>query len=65
MEARTIEVRKAFAVCEYWERNQDESNIHVQFIHFDKVEVNILDGYEGTIDDAVETVQSVIFNAHL
>jgi hypothetical protein len=61
-----INVDNANNVVDYWERNQDDSNILVEFIDFDKVEVSIdEDNYDGTIEDAIESVKDTIFNARL
>lgn len=49
----------------YWENRRQDSLIHLSFIDFDKIEVYIEDGYNGTIKDAVEYVENVIFNSHL
>jgi hypothetical protein len=60
-----IDVNNANNIINYWERNETDSEIYLQFIYFDKIEVSIGDDYDGTIEDAVERVGSVIYNAKL
>jgi len=60
-----IEVNNANNIVDYWERNENDSEIYLEFIDFDKIEVSISDDYDGTIEDAVERVESVIHNASL
>ena len=60
-----IDVNNANNIINYWERNETDSGIYLQFIDFDKIEVSISDDYDGTIEDAVERVESVIYNAKL
>lgn len=60
-----IEVNNANNVIDYWERNEEDSNIYLQFIDFDKIEVSIDDNYDGGIDDAIEKVENIIYNAGL
>ena len=60
-----IKVNNANNIIDYWERNEDDSDIYLQFIDFDKIEVSIGGDYGGSIEDAIERVKNVIYNAHL
>ena len=60
-----IKVNNANNIIDYWERNKDDSDIYLQFIDFDKIEVSIGGDYGGSIEDAIERVKNVIYNAHL
>ena len=60
-----ITVNNAANIVDYWERNRDDSGVFLQFIDFDKVEVFLEDGSEGTIEDAIHDVKAVIYNANL
>lgn len=63
--AKVIKVTNANSIIDYWERNENDSNIYLQFIDFDEIEVTINDEYDGNIDDAIERVENVIYSARL
>ena len=65
MNSNIIKVNNANNIINYWERWEDDSDIYLQFIDFDKIEVSIGEDYDGSIEDAIERVENVIYNAHL
>ena len=65
MNSNIIKVNNANNIINYWERWEDDSDIYLQFIDFDKIEVSIGEDYDGSIEDAIERVKNVIYNAHL
>ena len=60
-----IKVNNANNIIDYWERNEEDSDIYLQFIDFDKIEVSIGEDYDGSIEDAIERVENVIYSAKL
>ena len=60
-----IKVNNANNIIDYWERNEEDSDIYLQFIDFDKIEVSIGEEYDGSIEDAIERVENVIYSAKL
>ena len=70
MNSNIIKVNNATNILNYWEQCywegwEDDSDIYLQFIDFDKIEVSIGEDYDGSIEDAIERVENVIYNAHL
>ena len=65
MNSNIIKVNNANNIINYWERWEEDSDIYLQFIDFDKIEVSIGEDYDGSIEDAIERVENVIYNAHL
>jgi hypothetical protein len=61
----TLKVKNATAVCNYFDRNMEDSGIFVQFIDFDKIEISLSEDYDGTISDAENTILDLIFRAKL
>jgi hypothetical protein len=58
-----ITIPNAQGIVSYWERNKEDSDIGVSFVDFDKVEISLYDGYDGSMEDAVEYVKSIAHNA--
>jgi Fe-S cluster biosynthesis and repair protein YggX len=65
---KVITVPNAENILLYWGRHGDiyaDGNIALSFVDFDKIEVSISENYDGDIESAIETVESVITNAGL
>lgn len=62
---RIIKVNNANNIIDYWERNMYDSNIYLELIDFDEVEISLDDMYDGDINDAIETIESIQFSARL
>ena len=65
---RIITVPNATSLVAYWDANGDayaDGKIGVSFKDFNKVEVSIYEGCDRTLDEAVETVESIISSAKL
>ena len=60
-----MKVSNATKLVEYWERNEYDSNIHLQFTDFDEIEVYLDPDYDGTLLDAIEKINHVIYSARL
>lgn len=65
MSTKEIITTSAANAVNYWERNKSDSGIFVEFKDFDKIEVSISEGFDGGIDEAVESVKTTLFNAHI
>ena len=60
-----MKVPSAIKLVEYWARNEDDSNIYLQLTDFDEVEVYLDPDYNGTLLDAIEKINHVIYSARL
>jgi len=63
--SEVIEMQSAYYITKYWEDKKSDSNVYVQFVDFDKIEVFIDEEYEGDIEDAIAFVKNVAYNARI
>jgi len=63
--SEVIEIQSAYNIVKYWESNKSDSNVYIQFMDFDKIEVFIDEEFEGDIEDAIDYIKNVVYNARI